>query len=120
MAADTAEHKRVDDSLLRKIAVTVTATIIIQAGGWIYMMGTIVNQVENNTDTISLIQTLVAKQNDETAKPFTRVETLVETLITSFNRLATQVDRVAIEQQRRTSIVDRADRFMDSHKTDKE
>ena len=112
--ADEKEHYRKDDSVLRKVAVGVMISIIVQAVGLIYMLGSLTNQVSNNTKAISSMAEMLEKQNAST-NALVRVEVLVEGLTISVNRLADRLETVATEQNRRALIIDRADRYMEKH-----
>lgn len=111
---DSEETRRADDSLLRKVAVGILITFFVQAGGWVYMLGSLTNQVENNTKTIEAIMGIVEKQGDANTSMI-RVETLVEGLTTLINRLSDRLETVANEQNRRALIIDRADRYMEKN-----
>ena len=112
--SDELEHYRKDDTVLRKVAVGVLATIFVQAIGWVYMLGSLTNQVGNNTKAISAMTRLVEKQN-ESGTSLARVEVLVQSLTTSVNRVADRLETVATEQNRRALIIDRADRYMEKN-----
>lgn len=114
MSEHEEEHYREDDSFLRKIAIGVLVAVIIQAGGLIYMLGTLTNQVSNNTKSITAMMAILEKQ-EEGGKSLIRVMTLVEGLTTSVNRVADRLENVATEQNRRALIIDRADRYMEKN-----
>ncbi len=106
--------KREDDLMLRKLAVGIASAIFIQAIGWVYMLGVLSNQVENNTKSINSLSILLEEQR-EINSTMIRIHTLVEGLGTSVNRLTDRIESVANEQNRRALIIDRADRFMENH-----
>ena len=114
MTEQEIDHVRADDSILRKVAVGILIALIVQAGGWIYMLGSLTNQVENNTKAITAAMSLIEKQS-QTNTTIVRVMTLVEGLTSSVNRVADRLESVATEQNRRALIIDRADRYMESH-----
>lgn len=43
------EKRRQDDKFVRKIIGTLAVSLLLQAGGWIYLLGSLVKQVEINT-----------------------------------------------------------------------
>ena len=108
------DHVRADDSILRKVAVGILITLVAQGGGWVYMMGSLTNQVENNTKAITAAMALIEKQSESNSS-IVRMMTLVEGLTLSVNRVADRLESVATEQNRRALIIDRADRYMESH-----
>jgi hypothetical protein len=108
------DHYRKDDSMLRKIAIGVLVAILVQAVGWVYMLGSLTNQVANNTKAISAMTVIIEKQG-EASVSLVRVMTLVEGLTISVNRVADRLENVATEQNRRALIIDRADRYMEKN-----
>lgn len=113
MSDDSPDHRREDDSLLRKVAVGVLVTVVIQAGGWIYMIGSLGNQVANNTKSIDAFSELLIKKQNETVS-IARTQVLVEGLTITVNRMVDGLDRVALEQNARTPVIDRVKRYLDT------
>ena len=107
------EVRRKDDSFMRKIAVGVTTAIIMQAGFSVYFAGSLSNQVANNTKALALVAQKLQSQ-EQLNIALSRVETLISGLSSTTQRLIIKVDAMDREQQRRTSIVDRADEYMRS------
>lgn len=47
------EKRRQDDKFVRKVIGTLVVSLLIQSGGWVYLLGSIVNQVDNNTAALA-------------------------------------------------------------------
>jgi len=47
------QDRRLDDKFLRKIIITIVASLFLQGGGWVYLLGSLMNQVETNTKGIA-------------------------------------------------------------------
>jgi hypothetical protein len=43
------EERRQDDKFVRKVIGTLVVSLLLQGGGWIYLLGSLMNQVEINT-----------------------------------------------------------------------
>lgn len=45
-------HARQDDSFMRKVMAALVVALLTQGAGWIYLLGTLSNQIENNGENI--------------------------------------------------------------------
>lgn len=108
------EMRRKDDTILMKIAVGLSIAMFTQVGFSIYYAGSLANQVSNNTKAIEIIAKRMEMQ-DATATSLARVEVMIESLTSNLNRIADKVEGVTVEQQRRTPVIDRADRYLRKH-----
>lgn len=77
--SETTDKRRRDDSFLRKVMSTLVAALIIQAIGWIYLLGSLVNQVDTNKKDIEKLQSL----NDR----LVRIEVKMDTALKKLERM---------------------------------
>jgi len=82
----TEEARRKDDSFLRKTIIAVVTTIVIQAGGWIYLLGTLVKQVEQNTNDIKTIKNVDYR--------LIRIEVKMDSVVDSIGDLKSDIKEI--------------------------
>lgn len=80
----TDETRRKDDSFLRKVMVTISATIIVQAGGWIYLLGVQQGSIDKNAAAISRNTEEIDKVNNVNER-LIRIETYMKILLNKNN-----------------------------------
>ena len=88
----TEQQRRKDDSFLRKILVTVSATIVIQAGGWIYLLGTQQQSIKNLEMNVEINRKNIEKTMDVNDR-LIRLETKLDFLV---DRIA-DIDKIKKE-----------------------
>ena len=98
------DHKRKDDSFMRRIVIGVTIAIITQAIVTIYYSGKLSNQVGNNTNAISSLVKKIDSQNIM-ATQIAEIKVTVNFLAAAVTKFGDKLDGVASEQEKRTPFV---------------
>lgn len=114
---DNLEQKRKDDSFMRGVVKALILTVVGQGLVFLVFVGVYINQQNHNTRAI--------EENRQAIKDLSGMRDLLTTIaaqVTSMNvtmiDLSKTVTSVAYEQQRRTTTIERADRFMTDHEKD--
>lgn len=115
---ETERDRRQDDSLMRKIYVSLIAALVLmvitETAGLIYVIGVVRTETQDNSRDIVALKKQVTELKDINNN-LIRLEVQMQTVANVLSSLVLSVKDVAYEQQRRTPIVNRADRFMDEH-----
>lgn len=98
--------KRVDDKFMRNLIIALVSVIIAQGISYVYLVGTVSNQVSNNTADI--------KELKRMHSTLISIDTQVRTLSSNMIKISDTMTSIAYEQQRRTPIINRAEEYLNS------
>jgi len=115
----TDQKRRTDDSFGRKVIATLISIVIVQGGSFIYLIGSVVNQLDTTTalaiENKKEIKAYIEKSNDKfngVLLAIGRIESTTGNTAKSVDRIETSLDESIKNQNRIIPIVNQAQEYM--------
>lgn len=116
------ETRRTNDSFSRKVITTLIGIVIIQGGSFIYLIGSVVNQLDTTTalaiENKKELKAYIEKSNDKFSGMLLaigRIESTTQNTSKSVDRMEASLTESVKNQNRIIPVVNQAQKFMIEH-----